>query len=367
VSRVSLVAVFAVASAIIVGCSKGSESAGTPAGPGSGAPLPEMQAAEAAKSGQQAQAPAAAGGVAPAAAKPVPAELPEVLARVNGETISKAEFQRAIASIEQRAGGPLPADRRDQIVRGLLDQMVGIKLLKQEAAARKVVIPDAEIDARIAEIKKQFPSEDVFTQTLSTQKMTLAALRADQRDDLAVNRMLSDALKDKVEASSEQIDTFYKQNLDRFKQPEQVKASHILISVPQGGDEAAKAASRAKADGILKQVKAGKDFAALAKEFSQDPGSAVNGGDLGFFRQGQMVGPFNDVAFKLAPGAVSDLVETQFGFHIIKVVEKKAAQTAPLDEVRPQLKQYLENQNRQRETSAFVAGLRAKGKIEILI
>ena len=361
-SRVSLVAVLAMATAII-GCSKGSATPGAPAGLGSGAPLPEMQAAEAVKTGQQPPAPSATA----APPKPVPAVLPDVLARVNGDAITKVDFERAIRNVEQRAGGPLPADRRDMIYRGLLDQLVGLKLLRQEAAARKIQVPDAELNARIDEIKKQFPSEDVFTQMLATQKMTLADLRADQHDDLAVNRLLAEALKEKVTVSPEQIDTFYQQNLERFKQPDQVKASHILISVPQGADAAAKAAIRAKADDVLKQVKAGKDFAALAKEFSQDPGSAVNGGDLGYFRQGQMVGPFNDVAFKLAPGAVSDLVETQFGFHIIKVVDKKAAQTAPLDEVRPQLKQYLEGQNRQREAAALVAGLRAKGKIEILI
>jgi len=233
--------------------------------------------------------------------------------------------------------------------------------------ARKVTIPDAEVDQRIAEIAKQFQSEEVFKQMLAAQQVTIEKFRADQREDLAINKMLGDALKDKVAATPAQIDEFYKQNPDRFKQGERVRASHILIAVPQGADAVTKTQARTKAEGLLKQVKAGGDFAKLAKENSQDPGSAIQGGDLGYFQPGQMVPEFNEVAFKLAPGTVSDLVETQFGFHIIKVVEKQTARTVPLDEVRPQLTQFLENQNRQRETQAFVAGLRAKGKVEILI
>ena len=165
----------------------------------------------------------------------------------------------------------------------------------------------------------------------------------------------------------EQVETFYKNNPDQFTQPERVKASHILISVPETADAAAKAAGQDQGRADSQGVKAGKDFAALAKQHSQDPGSAVNGGDLGFFQQGQMVGPFNDVAFSLKPGAISDLVETQFGYHIIRVAEKQPARTVPLEEVRPQIEQYLQNRNRETETQAFVKALRAKGKVEILI
>ena len=146
-----------------------------------------------------------------------------------------------------------------------------------------------------------------------------------------------------------------------------MRASHILITVAQDADAAAKAQARTKAEQLLKDVKAGKDFAALAKEHSQDPGSAVNGGDLGFFEQGQMVGPFNDAAFSMQPGATSDLIETQFGYHIIRVAEKQAARTIPLDDVRPQVEQFLQNRNREEQTEAFVKALRAKGKVEILI
>jgi peptidyl-prolyl cis-trans isomerase C len=298
--------------------------------------------------------------------KPVPAELPAVLARVNGQDITKADFERALRVIELRAG-PVPAERRDEVYRGLLDRLVRLQLLKQETAARKVTVTDADLDKRMAEIQQQVASEEAFKQLLATQQVTLEKFRADQRDDLAISRMLTEALKDKLAPSPEQVDDFYKSNPDRFKQGERVRASHILIAVPQGADEITKDKAREKAAGVLKKIKAGGDFAALAKENSADPGSAIKGGDLGYFQPGQMVGPFNDVAFKLAPGQVSDLVETQFGFHIIKVVDKQAGRTVPLDEVRAQLTQFLENQNRQRESGAFVDGLRAKSKIEILI
>jgi peptidyl-prolyl cis-trans isomerase C len=303
----------------------------------------------------------------PAPAKPVPAQLPEVLARVNGEAVSKAEFDRALEALEARNGGPAPAEQRDQIFRGVLDQIVSYKLLIQEGRARKVIVPEADLDARIKEIQGQFPSEDAFKQMLATRKTTLEQVRTDVRQDMTVQKLIADEIAPKAGVKPEQVADFYAKNPDQFKQPERVKASHILISIPKGADAATKTQARTKAAEVLEDVKAGKDFAALAKQHSQDPGSAVNGGDLGFFQQGQMVGPFNDAAFSLAPGAVSDLIETEFGVHIIKVAEKQEGRSVPLEEVRPKLEEYLQRMNREQQTDAFVNGLKSKGKIEILI
>jgi peptidyl-prolyl cis-trans isomerase C len=179
--------------------------------------------------------------------------------------------------------------------------------------------------------------------------------------------MIDDEVSSKVEVKPEQVTDFYAKNPDQFKEPERVRASHILIAFPENADAAAKTQARAKAEQVLKDVKGGKDFAALAKQHSQDPGSAVNGGDLGFFQPGQMVGPFNDAAFSLPIGATSDLVETNFGYHIIRVAEKQQGRTVPLEEVRPQVEEYLKNVNREQQTDAFVASLKAKGKVEIFI
>lgn len=309
--------------------------------------------------------PAAAEPAKAEAVKPVPAQLPDVMATVNGESISKAEFEAAVRNIEASSGGPVPQEQRDQVYRGVLDQLVGYKLLLQEVNARKLVVPEAEVEARIGEIRKQFPSEQVFTQMLQSRQLTLDKLRSDAKADLAVNRLLENAIADKIGVSAEQVTKFHKDNPDRFKQPESVRASHILLAFPQNADAAAKAKVKAQAEQVLKDVKAGRDFAALAKQHSQDPGSAANGGDLGVFQRGQMVGPFNDVSFSLGVGQTSDLVETQFGYHIIRVTEKQAAKDVPLDDVRAEVVRYLENVNREKETKTFVDALKAKGKVTV--
>ena len=303
----------------------------------------------------------------PETVKLVPAQLPDVLARVNGEVVTRDEFERAVRGLEGRGGGAVPAEQRDRLYRGVLDQLIGAKLLQQEARARKIAVADAEVDARLDQIRAQFPTAAAFTRMLDERTMTLDELRTDTRHDLAAARLIDAEIGATPAVTAEQVNDFYAKNPTRFTQAARVRASHILLSLAPGADAAAKAAVRAKAEQVLKEVQAGKDFAALARRYSQDPGSAPNGGDLGYFQKGQMVGPFNDAAFGLPVGGTSGLVETQFGFHIIRVVEKHEARAVPLDEVRPQIEQHLRRVVREDRTTEFVKSLRARGTIEILI
>jgi peptidyl-prolyl cis-trans isomerase C len=325
------------------------------------------ETAASAQAGQAAAASAPAQPAAEAPVKPVPEQLPDVIARVNGENINKVEFEKALKNIEGRAGSPVPPDQRDRVYRGVLDQLIAYRLLTQETRSRKIEVPDADVDARIAQIQQQFPSEEVFKKTLAEQNMTVEQLREDARSDMRVAKMLEAEVSTKVAVQPTEIDTFYKNNPDKFQQPERVRASHILIRVEENADAKAKEAARAKAADLLAQVKAGKPFDELAKQHSQDPGSAVKGGDLGFFQQGQMVGAFERAAYALKPGEVSGIVETPFGFHIIKMAEKQTARTVPIDEVKPQIEQFLQNQQRQEKTQAFIDSLKSKGKVEVLI
>jgi peptidyl-prolyl cis-trans isomerase C len=327
------------------------------------------QAAPAPAASAQSAPPAPAAPAAPPqgpAVKAVPPQLPEIVARVNGETISGKDLDEAVRAVAGRAG-PVPPDERDRVYRGVLDNMIGYRLIIQEAKARKIAVADADVDAQVAQIRSQFPSDAQFQQALAAQKTTLEAVRSDTRDEMSAEKLVESEIAAKVGVKPEAVTDFYQKNQDKFQQGPRVRASHILIGIPQNADATTKQQAKAKADALLKDLKAGKDFAATAKANSQDPGSAPNGGDLGYFEQGQMVPPFEQAAFALKAGEMSEVVETQFGYHIIKVADKQDSHVVPLEEAKQQIEEYLTQQNRHAETELFVNALKAKSKIEILI
>jgi peptidyl-prolyl cis-trans isomerase C len=326
--------------------------------------------AAASNEAREAQPPAQLAPAAPAPdapVKPVATELPEVVARVNGEAINRGDLEEAVTEIEARAGQPMPAEQRDRVLRAVLDQLIGYRLLAQESVSRKTAVTDADIEARMGQIRSQFPSEEVFKEQLQQRKMTLEKLRADTRANMQITAMLQAELDAKTAVSADQVNDFYVKNPAAFQQGERVKASHILVRVQANADSAEREKARAKAAGILADLKAGKDFGELAKQHSDDPGSGAQGGDLGYFQRGQMVPPFEQAAFALPVGQTSDLVTSDFGFHIIRVTDRQAGRTQPLDEVKADIEEYLLGQNREQQTRVFVETLKTKGKVEIYI
>src|SRR2546427_24653 len=211
--------------------------------------------------------------------KPMPAQIPVVLARVNGEAIEKWEFESAVKRIEARAGTPVPTDKRDEVLRGVLDRLVAFHLLEQESRNRKIEVTDAEVDARMGDIRRGFPNEQAFAESMSAQGLTVDQVRQQSRAQLQVSKII-DAEVASASVQDSEIGAFYEQNLPRFKQDESVHASHILIAAPENAAPAQKAEARSKAQSLLRKVRGGADFATVARAESQDPGSAQNGGDL---------------------------------------------------------------------------------------
>jgi peptidyl-prolyl cis-trans isomerase C len=318
--------------------------------------------------GAAAAGPAPQAGVVPgtpAAPKPVPAQLPDVLAKVNGVDVKKTDFDRLLRDMEL-GQGPIPPDRRDEVLRATLDRLITYTLLSQEAKSRQVTATDPEIDERMSQMRKQFPDEAAFKKALGERNMTIERLREDTRDNLVISKMMESEVAATPGASDAEAQEFYEKNPDKFKQPEQVRASHILIRVDEKADAAQKQKARATAEALLKRVKAGEDFAKLAKENSAD-GSAAQGGDLNYFGRGAMLPAFDEAAFALKPGEISEIVTTQFGYHIIKVTDRKEASTVSLDQVSERVKQFLSGQKKQQKADEFINALKQKSKIEVLI
>jgi peptidyl-prolyl cis-trans isomerase C len=309
---------------------------------------------------------AAAAAVAPTPtpepAKPVPETIPAVVARVNGEAVPKADFDRLIRQMEVQAGQAVPPERRNEIYRAVLDQIVTYTALIHETRARGIQVTPAEAkqvsDAKIAELRQQIPDQAAFNKALKDRDMSLDRLRSDIRNDLAINKMIETELAAAPAVTDDEVREFYEKNPDEFKG---VRASHILIR-PEGFDEESKKKARTAAADVLKQARGGADFAELAKKHSTD-GSAQQGGDLGFFTKGAMVPAFANAAFALQPGQISDVVETQFGFHIIKLAEHR---DIPIAEATPKIRDFLTSKRRDERQQAFVAEVKSKSKIEVL-
>lgn len=332
------------------------------------APVPPAPpAAAAAPAAGAAAAGAPADPTVPPPAKPMPATLPAVVAKVNGEAVEKWELENAIHGIEARAGQPIPADRRDAAYRDVLSQIIDYHVLAQQSKAFNLPVTDAEVSARMAQVRQQFPTEDAFKQALVAQGMTIEQLHRQTLMSLEAQKIVETQISPGITVQDADVDAFYKQNPERFKEGEAVHAAHILIRVAPNAEAATKAAARGQAEQILKEVRSGADFATLAKQRSQDPGSATNGGDLGFFPKGQMDPAFEAAAFSTRPGATSGVVESSFGFHILKVFERRNARTTPLAEVSGRIKQFLTEQQRRQKLDGFVQQARAKSKIEILV
>lgn len=294
--------------------------------------------------------------------KPVPETIPPVVARVNGQDIPKADFDRLVRQMEMQAGQAVPKNRRDEIYRAVLDQLVTYTVLVQETKARDITVTADEAkkvsDAKIAELRQQIPDPKAFNKALAERNMTLERLRADIRNDIAINKMMQAEAASTPAVTDADIQEFYQKNPDEFTG---LRASHILIR-PDGFDEASKSKARTQAEEVLKQAKGGADFAELARKHSAD-GSAQQGGDLGFFTRSSMVPPFSNAAFALKPGEISDVVETQFGFHIIKANERK---DVPIAEATDKIRTFLTARRRDERQQAFVAGVKSRSKIEVL-
>lgn len=313
----------------------------------------------------QAAEPEAKKGIAPAPVEPSAAPvLQGAVARVNGIAIDAIELRRAKKVLLR--GQTVPPEKQAEVDKQALGQLLSAELLYQAAAKLEIKDLDKQIDAKVAQGKARFTKEEDFVKAIKDLEMGEKDLREYTRRDLLISKFVESTIVAKIKVTEEDARAFYNQNPDKFSRSESVKASHILIGVDAkaSADEKKKAAD--KAEKLRKELAGGADFAALAKGNSTCP-SSQQGGDLGFFGKGQMVPAFEKAAFTLKPGEISDVVETQFGYHIIRVTEKKPAETVSFKEAQARIEEYLKGQKINAAVGAYISEARKTAKIEILL
>lgn len=248
------------------------------------------------------------------------------VATVNGTDITKAQLYDKLVE----AGGE-----------STLQNLITTTLVDQEAKKANITVTDEDINQEIADLTEQFGGEEALNSALQQSSMTLDDLKAQMPLQVEIRKLV----EPQVTVTDEEISTYFDENKASFNQEEEVRASHILVETKE------------EADAIVKQLKDGADFAALAKEKSADTGSKDNGGDLDFFKRGDMVAEFSDAAFNLKVGETSGSVKTDYGYHIIKVTDRKEAHEYTLEEKKEEIKKTLTSQKVSEKSSTWLADL----------
>jgi peptidyl-prolyl cis-trans isomerase C len=327
-------------------------------------PKPDATASQATPAGVQAGTEVAVPEAAPDAI------FPAVVARVNGNPIPgrslEERVQAQLSSIGNPAWKNLREDYRLELTNNALGAAVAEELIYEKATASGVKVSVAEVQTEYQKVANSFTNEAAMNAALADSGLNSTILMSGLERNLVVSKYINDTIKSKVTVTPEEAEEYYKSHTDAFRHPEMVRTSHILITVAQGASADEEQVARQRAQAILDRARKGEDFAKLAKESSMDS-SASQGGDIGYFAQGQLDPAYEAVAFSLEVGALSDLVRSRAGYHIVKVTDIKKEGLATFDESRAMLMDWLKSEKANQQLQVLVDQLRKEAKIEILI
>jgi len=307
---------------------------------------------------------AAAPAIIPSVAKPV--ENTDTAVTVNGIVITEGEVDARLKPSLSKIAGRMEPNMVEQYKKRLhaqaLEGMILERLLDEQVKKAGIIVTDEDVNNRISEVtSQQGMTIDGLKSMLETQGQSFDDFKQQMKKGLSFEKLV-DKQVGPVEINDAEARAYYEENEEDFNTPEQVRASHILIKVAPTATVEEKAAAKEKIESLLKKVKEGGDFATLAKENSDCP-SKAKGGDLGFFERGSMVKEFEDAGFAMQPGQISDVVETQFGYHIIKVTDRKTAGVTTFEKAKPEIIKTLQQMKKGQTFREYIGKLKAEAKI----
>ncbi len=293
--------------------------------------------------------------------------IDRVAAVVNDQMIPFSEVhQRAAPDLNRLASeGGLTEEKRAKLLRAALDEAISDRLLATEQKALGLEVTDSDVDVAIDDVRRQNKMDAAtFERALMGQGMSLADYREKLKRDLAVMKLLGNKVRSKIKVTDEDVKAEYARRARLEGEDLELRARHIVIQVPEGGGAEGEESARIKAAELAARARAGEDFAELARRYSDSP-SKAEGGDVGFFRRGDMVAPFERAVFAMKPGEVSEPVRTPFGWHVILLVEQRAVMPADFEKVREELRDRLIREQMKQLTEQYLDELRRQATIEI--
>jgi peptidyl-prolyl cis-trans isomerase C len=288
------------------------------------------------------------------------------IASVNGRAISKSQYERRLSVYMKRAahmGKQLKDADLTTVKNQILENLIDTELLYQQSQKEGVKIDDKAINEQIEKIKKRYSSETAYKKAIERMHVSEKEFRTEIQRALAINQLLDTNVLKKITVTDEEGKKYYNNNLKLYWQPEKVKISLIWIKIKPDDEESKKIQARKKIEMVQKKVKQGEDFGKLAKAYSEGP-NAKRGGAWGYLKRGETADPLRDAAFALNVGEVSGIVETQYGYYLIKVDDKKPAGATPYKEVKPRIERQLKKEKKKTETKAYIENLKKAAKIE---
>jgi peptidyl-prolyl cis-trans isomerase C len=303
--------------------------------------------------------------LAQAPAQPAQDVNPAVI-EVNGQKIHAAEISMAMRNIVAQMGGQPNPENEQAIMQMATQRMIEQTLLAQEAKRTKVKANEERLAEMVRTVEQQAGGRESLESSLASIGMTHDQLVNSLRDIELSRSLIETQISPTIQVSDEEVQTFYKENPEMFDAEAQVRARHIIFNCPLTADAQTNTETRARAEEARQRAVAGEDFAELARELSEGP-TAPNGGDLGFFTHGQTAPQFANASFALQPGEISPVVRTEFGYHVIKVEERRPARRIPLDEASDHLKNLLIQQKTGETVGQLVEALADRAKIVNLV
>ncbi|MFQ6102739.1 MAG: peptidylprolyl isomerase [Candidatus Glassbacteria bacterium] len=293
----------------------------------------------------------------------------EAAAIVNGAVIPMEDLQTTLDGLIERYkafGMQFDSTKVDSLRNQILETMISTELLYQESQKVGFEVSEDELSRELANIKSQYPSEEIFNEALAKQGLSEEKLRHQVSRSVAITNYIEENITNKTKVTPEEKAAYFEEHREEFKHDEQVGAKHILIQVDKDEPPDSIESKKNRIDDLLARINNGEDFSTLATEYSDCP-SSVKGGDLGYFSRGKMVKPFEEAAFALKVGEVSGVVRTNYGYHIIKVYDRKGAGYSSFEEVEESIEQTLKRGQTSEKMEALLEKLKSKSDIKRMI